>query len=135
MLEFPKTFFWALKNAKIPRVFGVWVPKHTGYSGMSGFLSKKHWILQRVCSAVLGARKAATKVCTMTVLAYRTTTQRQSLTAMAQTERAANQGPAKLRLENNVFVINNSPKINFRNLLRDIFIIFSRILLLQNKMR
>ena len=39
----------------------------------------------------------------MTALPYRTTTQRQSLTTMAQTERAANQGPAKLRFENYVF--------------------------------
>ena len=44
----------------------------------------------------------------MTALPYRTTTKRQSLTTMAQTERAANQRPAKLRLENYVFVKNNS---------------------------
>ena len=50
--------------------------------------------------AVLGARKAAKEACTMTALPYRTTTQHQSLTTMAQTERAANQGPTKLRLEN-----------------------------------
>ena len=62
------------------------------------------WILQRVCSAVLGARKAAKEVCTTTALSYRTTTRCQSLTTMAQTERAANQGPAKLRLENYAFV-------------------------------
>ena len=40
----------------------------------------------------------------MTALPYRTTTQRQSLTTMVQTERAAKQGPAKLRFENYVFV-------------------------------
>ena len=74
-------------------------PKTLDFSRMSGFLSYKHWLLQWVCSAMLGARKVAKEVCTMTALPYRTTTQLQSLTTIAQTERAANQGPAKSHLE------------------------------------
>ena len=68
----------------------------------------------------------------MVALPYRTTTQRQSLTTMAHTERAANQGPAKLRLENYVFVKNNSPKIIVRNLLRELFEIFSKTCISKN---
>ena len=52
----------------------------------------------------------------MTALPYRTTTQRQSLTTMAQTERAANQRAAKLRLENYVFVKIDFPKLCYVNI-------------------
>ena len=81
-----------------------------------------------------GARKAAKEVCTMTALPYRATTQLQKNNG-SKTERAANQGPTKLRLENYVFVKNNSPKMFFffffRNLLREISIIVSKIIILK----
>ena len=51
---------------------------------------------------------------------------------MAQTERAANQGPANLLFENYVFVKNYSQQIIFRNLLREIFVIFSKHLFQNN---
>ena len=63
------------------------------------------WALKNAdCSAVLGARRAAKEVCTMTALHYRTTTKRQRPTTMAQTERAANQGHANLRLDSRKFM-------------------------------
>ena len=62
------------------------------------------------------ARKAAKEVCTMTALPYRTTTQLQSLTTVAQREQAANQGPTKLHLETYICVNkNNSQKAICRN--------------------
>ena len=53
---------------------------------------------------MLGARIAAKEVCIMNALPYITTTQLQSHATMAQKERAANQGPQKVHLENYVFV-------------------------------
>ena len=52
---------------------------------------------------------------------------------MAQTERAANQGPAELRLENYGFVNDNSQKY-FRNFLREVFEILSKRLFQNNFM-
>ena len=67
----------------------------------------------------------------MTAMPYRTTTQRQSLKTMAQTERAANQGPTKLRLEYYIYAFmkfENNEHF-FRNLLRQKFVIFSNIII------
>ena len=64
----------------------------------------------------------------MIALPYRTATQRQSLTMMAQTERAANEGPAKFFLKNYVFV-GKSPNTIFRHLLRESFVLFPKIII------
>ena len=68
--------------------------KHTGFSRMSGFLRLETLILQRVCSAVVGARKAAKEVCTMTALPYRTTNVRASQQWLRQNEQPT-KGPQK----------------------------------------
>ena len=65
----------------------------------------------------------------MIALPYRTATQRQSLTTMAQTERAANQGPAKFPLKNYILVEKSPNTMIFRNLLRESFVLFSKIII------